>query len=453
MIEEWDGNRRVVEIHDTLLAKGRVKNVSTGYVPRPLQAELHKKLKRFNVLVCHRRFGKTVFAINDKIDRGLRNPLRNPQYAYFAPYYGQAKRVAWDYLKDYTRAIPGALANEADLRIDIPRPATNDRLRFMLLGADNPGSIRGIYLDGATLDEYAEMDPLVWTQVIRPALSDRLGWASFIGTPKGQNHFHDVYKMALQDPEWFTALFKASETGIIDPGELEAARKTMSPEEYEQEFECSFTAALVGAYYGKEMERAEKEKRVTRVPYDRAVSVDTHWDLGIGDSMAIWVTQQVGREYHIIDYIEDSGKSLDFYAAQLKSKRYVYRDHNLPHDAAARELGTGKTRQEVLSNLGIRGRILPRAALDDGVQAVRMILDSCWFDAEKCQRGIMALKNYERKYDAKNKIFSDRPFHNWASHGSDAFRTFAMGSTDNSLRESASKLPRQAESDYDVFSN
>jgi phage terminase large subunit len=431
----------------------QTKRITTGYIPRVLQAELHTKLKRFNVLVCHRRFGKTVFAINDKIDRGLRNPLRNPQYAYFAPFYGQAKRVAWDYLKDYTRNIPGATVNEAELRVDIPRPQFNDRLRFMLMGADNPASVRGIYLDGVTLDEYAEMDPLVWTQVIRPTLTDRMGWATFIGTPKGQNHFWEIYKHGKDNPgTWFTALFKASETGLIHHDELMDAKSSMSNEEYEQEFECSFAAALIGAYFGKEMEQAEREKRITRVPYDKAVSVDTFWDLGIGDSLAIWFIQQVGREYHAIDYIEENGKDLSYYAAQLRNKQYVYREHVLPHDAAARELGTGKTRQESLVSFGIRGIIQARQDFDDGIHAVRQILGKCWFDAGKCERGIQALKNYEHKWDAKRKIFSAQPLHNWASHGSDAFRVFALGVRDNSSRQDQRKLPRMAESDYDVFS-
>ena len=432
--------------------RGKVERVSTGYVPRPLQAELHLKLKRFNVLVCHRRFGKTVFAINDKIDKALRNPLLNPQYAYFAPFYGQAKRVAWDYLKEYTKNIPGATANEADLRIDIPRPAMRDRIRFMLLGADNPGSIRGIYLDGATLDEYAEMDPLIWSQVIRPALADRKGWASFIGTPKGQNHFHDIYQKALTDPKWFTAIFRASETGIIDPEELAEARRAMSPEEFEQEFECSFTAALIGAYFGKEMEAAEKEKRVCKVPWDKSVPVDTFWDLGIGDTTAIWFMQQVGREYHAIDYVEDSGRDLAYFVSELRRRPYVYREHVLPHDAAARELGTGKTRQETLRDHGLERTIIqPRQSLEDGIHAARMMLSKVWFDQEKCARGITALKNYERKWDAKNKIFSSKPHHNWASHGSDAFRIFALGSRDNSVRQNRRNLPRQALSSYDVL--
>jgi hypothetical protein len=432
----------------------KIKVVSTGYQPRELQDQIHRQLRRFNVLVCHRRFGKTVLAINEMVDRGLRNVLKNPQYAYFAPFYGQAKRVAWDYLKEYTKNIPGMIANEAELRIDIPRPDRGDRIRFVLMGADNPASILGMYFDGVILDEYAEMDPQVFTRVLRPTLSDRMGWALFIGTPRGQNHFHDVLQIAQRNAsgEWYWKVFKASETKIVPKSELDEAKATMSPEEYEQEFECSFTAALVGAYFGKEMEQAEKDGRVGNVPHEPIVPVDTAWDLGIGDTTVIWFIQQVGREFRAIDYVEDSGRGLDYYAKILKDKKYVYREHFLPHDAAARELGTGKSRLETLYSLGVTPqRIVPRDKVDEGINASRLLLPRMWFDATKCARGIAALKNYERKWDAKNKIYSTKPLHNWASHGSDGFRTFSMGFRDNSVRQNVLTLPRQAESDYDIL--
>ncbi len=430
----------------------KVQKVSTGYVPRPLQAEIHKSLRRFNVLVLHRRFGKTVLSINEMNDRALRNTRKNPQYAYIAPTYGQAKRVAWEYIKDFTRKIPGAKANEADLRVDIPRPNREDKIRIMLLGAENPGSIRGIYLDGVVLDEYAEMDPTIWSQVIRPALSDREGWAIFIGTPKGQNHFYSLYSQAQSYEDWYVRLFRASETGVIAQSELEAAQREMSEEEYEQEFECSFTAALVGSYYGKLLDKAEKDARICNVPYDPNVPVDTFWDLGIGDTTAIWFCQTVGQEFRLIDYLEEGGQGLDFFVRELKKKPYIYREHTLPHDARARELGTGKSREETLRGLGLRQLyILPRWGVDDGIHAVRMLLPKCWFDKVKCERGILALRNYQRKWDSKNQIFLAKPKHDWASHGSDAFRYLAMGSKSEVQRTDAKKLPRQVLEEYDYF--
>jgi len=386
------------------------------------------------------------------VDRALRNTTKSPQYAYIAPTYGQAKRVAWEYIKDFTRKIPGAKANEADLRVDIPRPKTEDKIRIMLLGAENPGSVRGIYLDGVVLDEYAEMDPTIWSQVVRPALADREGWAIFIGTPKGQNHFYNLYSQAQQYEDWYVRMFRASETKVIADSELEAAQREMSEEEYEQEFECSFTAALVGSYYGKLLDKAEKDGRLCNVPYDPNVPVDTFWDLGIGDTTAIWFCQTVGQEFRLIDYLEDGGQGLDFFVRELKKKPYIYREHTLPHDARARELGTGKSREETLRGLGLRQLyILPRWGVDDGIHAVRMLLPKCWFDKVKCERGIKALRNYQRKWDSKNQLFLSKPKHDWASHGSDAFRYLAMGSKSEVQRTDVKKLPRKVLEEYDYF--
>jgi phage terminase large subunit len=431
--------------------KNGVLEVSTGYTPRSLQAVLHRNFKRFNVIVCHRRFGKTVLCINELVDQGLRCKNHSPQYAYIAPTYGQAKRVAWDILKDAVKNIPGVVINEAELRVDIPRPSERDRVRFMLLGAENPGSIRGIYLDGVVLDEMGEMDPIVWSQVVRPALSDRLGWAIFIGTPKGQNGFYDLYMQAQNHQDWFHAMYKASQTGIIPIGELEAAKAIMSPEEYDQEYECSFSAALVGAYYGKLMSAAEEDGRLTVVAHDPSVPVNTYWDLGVDDTTVIWFGQRVGKNWHWIDYLEMSGEGLDYYAKELKKKKYMYGVHYLPHDAEAREMGTGKTRIETLKSLELRNtEVVPRQAVEDGINAVRMVIPRSWFDKDKCKRGIEALRSYERKWDSKNKIYQQKPLHNWASHGADAFRTAAM-SMERKSPNDVRNYPRQAKTDYDIF--
>lgn len=431
-----------------------IKKVVTGYVPRPLQLLLHRAFKRFNVVVCHRRFGKTHLALNEIIDKSFRNQLKNPQYAYIAPTYGQAKRIAWDLLKDYLKDIPGVIINEADLRIDIPRPATKDRIRFILLGAENPGSVRGIYLDGAVFDEYAEMNPEIWSSVVRPLLSDRKGWALFIGTPKGANHFYEIYKTAAASDEWYTAIYKASETGIIDQLELSSAKASMSDNEYAQEFECSFSAALVGAYFGKEMEKAEQEKRITDVPYDPILPVFTYWDLGMDDTTVIWFGQNLGgREIRWIDYVEESGQGFDYYARVLKDKGYLYEEHVLPHDGAVREMGTGKSRLEVLQALcrGTRVRVAQKHAPADGINASRLLLAKSWFDKTKCHNGIEALKNYERVWDSKNKIFQQRPKHNWASHAADAFRTGAMAIRENrDTNKKGRRENRQTENDFNV---
>lgn len=429
--------------------------ISTGYQPRTLQEKLHREMKRFNVLVCHRRFGKTVFAINEAIDQGLRCKHRSPQVAYVAPFFSQAKRVAWDLLVQYTQMLPGVEYNQQELRVDIPRPHLKDRVRIMLLGADNANALRGIYLDGAILDEYANMDPDVFSKVIRPALADRIGWCIFIGTVNGVNHFSDMYERALKDDEWYTALFKASETGIIPQAELEAARKEMSEDAYRSEMECDWSAAITGAYYGKIISELESKvpSQVCSVPYDPSCGVIAAWDLGIGDTTAIWMFQRVGREIHVIDCLEMSGVELEWFVKKLKAKPYVFDEMLLPHDAEARELGSGKTRLETLRKLwsNVRWTVVPRQSVDDGIHAVRSILPMCWFDREKTADGLRALKSYQKKFDSKNKIYIDKPLHDWASNYADAFRMFAMGERVPRSMERDARLPRTADNVYDLF--
>lgn len=419
------------------------RRISTGYAPRPMQARIHDRLERFNVLVCHRRFGKTVLAVNELIHGAMSCRRERPRLAYIAPLYRQAKQVAWDYLKHYAGPIPRVRFHEAELRADFP-----DGARIQLLGADNPDALRGIYLDGVVFDEYAHMPPTVWPQVIRPALADREGWAIFIGTPQGRNVFHALYERARANPGWHAAIHRASETGIVPEAELAAARRDMSEEEYAQEFECSFDAAIAGAYYGRLIAHAERDGRVARVPWDPAVPVHTAWDLGIGDSTAIWFLQQAGREVRWIDYYEASGAGLDHYAKMLGEKPYVYGDHLVPHDARARELGTGRTRVETLARLGVRARVVARHNVDDGINAVRMLIPRSWFDAEKCKRGLEALRQYRRAWDERGGLFQPRPLHDWTSHAADAARYAAMG-----LRpvKGTGTLPPSAEGDYAVF--
>ena len=392
------------------------------YSPRPLQRELHSALKRFNVIVAHRRFGKTVFSINHAIRAAFVEGKENARYGYVAPFRNQAKQVAWDYVKQFTAPIPGVEWNEAELRCDLPNKA-----RLTLFGADNFNAMRGLYFDGVVLDEYAQMAPSAWHAVIRPALSDRRGWATFIGTPMGRNAFHEMYVRAQEDEGWASFLYKASETGILPDDELKAARREMSAAMYAQEFECSFSAAIIGAVYGTEIQEMETNKRDAGVPYEKGLPVHTAWDLGIGDSTAIWLFQLVGREIRLIEHIESFGVGLDWYAKELKARPYVYGSHLVPHDAEVRELGTGRSRLETLGEYGIRGTVLPNQRVEDGINAARGVFSRCWFDREKCKKGIEALRQYRFEYREKLGTFSPQPVHDWASHSADAFRYLAMG--------------------------
>lgn len=393
------------------------------YAPRRLQLEVHGNLKRFSVLACHRRFGKTVLAVNELLASAVKDMAvkTNGRYAYIAPLYKQAKQAAWDYLKQYTEPFEGRRVNESELRVDLPFGA-----RISLYGADNPDSLRGIYLDGVVLDEYAQMSPRLWGEVIRPALADRKGWAMFIGTPQGHNQFWDIYEAARNDPDWYSALFKASETGIVAAEELEAARKAMTPEEYEQEFECSFIAAVRGAYYGKLLAEIDEKGQIGNVPYEKNIPVETWWDLGIGDSTSIWFVQRSGREVRVIDYHEATGEGLPYYVKVLEDKGYIYSRHIAPFDIENRELGTGVTRKETASNLGVTFEVAPRVKIEDGIEAARSIIPRCWFDAEKTKRGLEALRLYRSDYDDRMQRFRSRPLHDWTSHAADAFRYGAV---------------------------
>ncbi len=400
----------------------RVEYITIPYAPRDQFLPFHNRTQRYAAIVAHRRAGKTVACVNDLIKAALTCERDEPRFAYLAPYYTQAKDVAWNYIRRFSAVIPGMSFNESELRADYPNGG-----RIRLYGADNYDRMRGVYFDGIVLDEYADMDPRAWPEVIRPALADRKGWAVFIGTPRGQNSFYETWQRALADPDWFTLMLKASETGLIDAGELAAAAKEMTPDQYAQEFECSFQAAVIGAYYAKEISAAETEKRIASVPWEPAVKVHTAWDLGIGDATAIWFAQIVGKEVRLIDYYEASGVGLDHYAKTLASKRYVYGDHILPHDAEVKELGTGRSRIEMLRSLGIDGRVIPAQSVEDGINAARMLLPRCWFDADKTAQGIKALREYRAEWDERHKVLKNRPLHNWASHPADAFRYLALG--------------------------
>jgi phage terminase large subunit len=392
------------------------------YKPRDPQKQIHEAIEnnRFVVAVAHRRMGKTVAALNELIKDAMLNEQANPRYAYIAPTYSQAKRVAWDYLTHFARPL-SATANIAELRVDFYGR------RIQLYGSDNPDSLRGQYFDGVVLDEIGDQNPKIWNEIIRPALADRKGWCLFIGTPKGNNHFKELFDRAGKEEGWSALQFKASETHLLDEKELWAAKKEMGDDKYNQEFECSFNAAVEGSYYGKLLNDLEEKGRMCHIDRDDLCQTYVAWDLGIGDSTALWVCQATGQEKRIVDFVENHGQGLDWYVNWLKENNWHKAEQLLPHDVEVRELGTGKSRLEVLREAGLDVRVLPRLSVDDGIQAVRRMLPTCWFNMPKVKQGLDCLRNYRREYDEKRNVFYDKPLHDWASHGSDAFRYLALG--------------------------
>lgn len=398
------------------------RTVDLGYRARPQFKPFHARKQRWACLVVHRRAGKTVACILDLVDAALRCTRPEGRYAYFAPTYAQAKDTSWQYLKRYTADIPGIQQRESDLMVTFPNGA-----RVRLYGAESYERLRGTYCDGLVLDEYGDMPPAAWPEVLRPSLADREGWAVFIGTPKGRNEFWRVHSNAETSPDWYSLILKASETGILPAAELADMRLAMSADQFDQEMEVSFDAAIRGAIYRAELATLDRDGRLCGVPYDPAVPVWTAWDLGVGNSTAIWCAQLVGKEVHIIDYYEANGEPLIHYVEWLDNRPYRYGMDLLPHDAAARELGSGKTREEVLRANGRKVRVLPAQSIEDGIEAVKMLLGRCWFDRERTTRGRECLAHYRRDFNDKMGIYKDSPVHDWASDGADALRYLAMG--------------------------
>lgn len=411
--------------------------------PRPQFRGYLNRDQRWACIVAHRRAGKTVACIMDLVKRAIEHKKKNPRFAYIAPTYTQAKDVAWAYLKQYTAPIPGVQVSESELSVVLPKNGA----RIRLYGSDNYDRLRGLYLDGAILDESGDQDPRAWSEVVRPALSDRGGWATFIGTPKGRNEFYRIHQLAETDDDWFSAKLRASETGLLSSEELQDARKTMTAEAYEQEYECSFDAAVKGAYYGKDVAEAEKDGRIGKVAHDKNADVFAAWDLGIGDMMSIWIFQVVGQEWHFLRYYENNGFGLDHYVDWIKGLPFRVDLHFVPHDGAARELQSGKSRIEFLEGRGFEmggsdeNQCVLRHNVEDGINAVRMRFNRFWFDAEHCAKGIDCLRMYRSEFDEKNQTLKPRPLHDWASHGADAMRCAVMGAQDR--KEEIPVTPRK----------
>jgi phage terminase large subunit len=393
------------------------------YSPRWYQRAIHQSDKRFQVVVAHRRAGKTVALVNHCIRGVLRCEHERPQLAYIAPTYRMAHRIAWDYVKQYSEPIPGCRPNASELHMIYPNGG-----KLMLLGADRMHDLRGMYLMGVVLDEYALMHPRLFTEIILPALMDYQGWAILAGTPLGANQLKRAYEAAQAGaPDWQAHMLRASQTQAIAPGDLAIARANMSPEEYEQEFECSFAAVIKGAIYAREIAAAEREGRICDVPYDPMLPVTVAVDLGMRDAFALWFLQEhrVGGQVRAIDYREYTGKGLPQIKREVDQLGYTITRWCAPHDIAVRELGTGRSRQEVARGLGMNFEPGVQMSLADGIEATRSVLPLMVFDRKRCEFGLDCLRQYRYVYDEQLQIMSKDPEHDWTSHCADGLRTYA----------------------------
>jgi hypothetical protein len=382
----------------------------------------HDRTKRWACLVAHRRAGKTVAAVNDIIRAAFMYKGPNGLFGYVAPYQNQARRIAWDYFKHYAQPLISD-TNEQMMTITLV-----NNTKVSLFGADNADAMRGLGFSGVYMDEYGDFKPSVFGNVIRPALSDKQGWAVFAGTPKGKNQFWDIYETARRIPdEWFVLRLPASDSGLLPQSELNAAKAQLSEDQYLQEYECSFEAAILGAFFGTEMRQAEPRIN-ERVVFEPGYPVHTAWDLGYRDDTAIWWYQVVGGEVRVIDFYAVSGADIRAIAEVVVNKGYTYGKHYLPHDARAKSLQTGRSIVEQLADhLGINHlSVVPNIGLQDGIQAIRQMLPRTWFNSVKCGDGIEALRQYQREYDEDKKAFRASPRHDWTSHPADAFRMLAV---------------------------
>ncbi len=402
------------------------------YQPRPYQLPLLRALdggKRRAIACWHRRAGKDITLLNFAIKSAFE---RVGTYFHFFPTYNQGRKVLWDGRErdgfPFMSHIPAELvqgSNSQQMQVKL----INDSI-YQIVGTDNIDSIVGTNPVGCIFSEYAVQDPRAW-EYIRPILRENGGWAVFDYTPRGKNHGWTLYQMARDNPDWFTSLLTVDDTGVLTSADIDAERREgMDEDLIQQEYYCSFEGARQGAYYSAQLKLAEKEGRLTSVPYEPIAGVQTWWDLGIGDSTAIWFTQTIGREVRVIDYLEASGEGLGYYAKALAAKGYVYDlkgAHHAPHDIEVRELGTGRSRLETAAGLGIDFHVVPRLGIDDGIEATRSFLSRCYFDKSRCERGLNCLWSYHKDYDEKLKVFRSQPCHDWSSHGADAFRYLAVG--------------------------
>lgn len=397
-----------------------------GYVPRKQFVALHQRSTRWACMVAHRRSGKTVASVNEMVIRALYSKKHNPRYAYIAPFYSQAKNVAWTYLKDATRQFITSARDvrESELSVTLFNGAV-----LRLYGADNPDALRGVYHDGVVLDEFGDCRPALWGEVILPTLADRKGWAIFIGTPKGKNHFWEIHQRSRNNPDdWFSLTLKASESGILPMVELQAIRDQTTDSEYAQEFECDFTAAVKGTYYADLIQQMELDGQITdgTPEWDPNLPVSVAADLGYKDSTALWFWQVAQDGIAIIDYEEHRAQTIEFYGDLLRDKPYKYDTVWLPHDARAKTLRTGRSTVEQFLSADFPINIAPNLKRQQGIDAARMVLKHCFFNRTKCYSGIEALRSYRRTYNQLTKQFSKDPLHDWASDGADAFRYLAL---------------------------
>lgn len=405
--------------------------------PRPYQIALWDYLAgggRNALVFWHRRAGKDEVALHWSACSALMRPAT---YWHMLPEAAQARRAVWEAVNPHSgerrinEAFPMPIrkgaAREQDMQIRFVSGSS-----WHLVGSDNYNSLMGSPPFGIVFSEWALANPAAYGY-IQPILEENGGWAAFITTPRGKNHAYDMLEMGRRQG-WFTQVLRADETGVFTDEQLKNIQETligtyghdMGRAMFDQEYLCSFEAAVIGSYWGAELAIAEREARIGDHPVDPALPVHTAWDLGVGTHLAIWFWQAVGGRIRIVDFYQSNDGNIEAAAAEIVAKGHLRGNDFVPHDAKARDIGTGRTRVETMIRAGLRPRLVADHSVDDGINAARLTVARSYFHKPACNNGIEALKAYRRHWDEKLKTFSDRPVHDWASHPADAFRYLAM---------------------------
>lgn len=392
------------------------------YKPRWWQWEAHNSLKKFNVLVCHRRSGKTEFAVNELQKRAMMCP--NTHYAYIAPTSDQVRSIAWDRLKNYARHVYGVTTNETFMIVRYPNGST-----IRLFGAHEPDRLRGQGFHGVVLDETQDLPRILWDEILLPTLAGKPNWFVIIlGTPKGRNLFYELYERGLKKKKtWFVKVLTVADTRYDQTTDFKLLSSNMSEDRRNQEWYCDFYSNSSGVYYAKYMAAARAEGRINReVKWNKTLPVFTSWDIGLNDKTVIWFFQRNNGKIYFIDYMASTDVSLEDWIKQVKAKPYKYQAHYAPHDMAHRDYSTGVTRADFAARKGLGFTITMKTDVADGIEAARLMLPRCEFAEVPCKEGILALENYRSKFDKRSGMIIDEPLHDWASDPADSFRYAAV---------------------------
>jgi len=425
------------------------------FTPRDYQLPILREFddgKKRLCIVAHRRFGKDKLCINLTAREMFK---RIGGYYYVLPTYAQGKKVIWDGRDKegfkFTDHIPHQLrirTDNSNMLIETIKPRkfmNEDELSranagekipgsiFQVVGSNNIDSIVGANPVGVVFSEWALQDPAAW-DYIRPILAENNGWAIFIYTARGKNHGWTTKQIALKYPNvWGHFDLNVEQTKAIDPEvltqeRLEIIEKDGNDDLYMQEYMNDFGISIRGAYYADQFKIIDEEGRIGKVPHDPNYPVVTSWDLGVGN-MKVWFVQRIGKAFHLIDYMENIDGGFRGFLAEMSKKPYHYGKMYLPHDAKAPSGNDGQTREQIAIDMGYDVEVVATNTfgVDNGIEAVKGLLAKCWFDEVSTANGIASLRSYMHEWDEKLKVFKKTPLHNWASHGSDALRTIAVG--------------------------